>query len=303
MDRPAQPVASWAVRLKDMVSSTIRPFLSRAEWATNLPETRARCESCIQARGPAAIYKDSLKCCTFFPWLPNFMIGAIFESSLPGRSWLEERLAARAPQAVAIRGETGGEAGSGASSLAKSEAVAVPLGLFPALTYQRRWHARQPQGYGNDETLLCPHFVREGGVCGIWSQRPSTCVAFFCESSYGLAGTEFWAKFEKYVSALELALAQEALLSLGLTLPEIELSARFRPRYGAPDPHGFTGAKLQAEEARAWVEMGGDKIGFYRQCHEIVRSLAPRDGEALMGEDGAAAAEELFGALLPRLLA
>lgn len=273
------------VRIKDTVSPTLRRLLARAEWATDLPETRAKCDQCIQARGATAIYKDSLKCCTFFPSLPNFMVGAILDSDLPGRHWLQTRLRAQ------------GDFAPDPQRVSKSEAVAVPLGIFPAIDYQRRWHARQPQGYGNDETLLCPHFISQGGRCGIWRERPSTCVSFYCESSYGLAGTEFWAKFEKYLSALELTIAQEALLRLGMTKPEIELSLKFLPRFGAPDPHGYTGAKLRAEEARAWAEFGADKPEFYRDCFAIARELDAGDVAAMMGETGAGPALEALAVL------
>lgn len=186
--------------------------------------------------------------------------------------------------------------------VARSEMVVVPLGVFPSLTYQRRFHARQPDGYGNDESLLCPYYVKESGRCGVWMHRPSPCVSFFCESSYGIEGIEFWTRFEKFISSLELVLASEVLLRMGMTAPEIALSRRFLPRFGSPDPHGFTGSKLKTEEARSWLEFGGDRAAFFKRSYEIAQSVEPEEIARLMGEDERRAESDLLETRLARLL-
>lgn len=288
----------FSMRLIDAVSPPLRPFLSRSEWSWELFETRATCDRCIQARGPTAIYKDTLKCCTFFPFVPNFSIGAILESDLEGRLWLEDRLRhERNAERASL------EERSPLERRSRDEAVVVPLGLFPSLEYQQRFHSRQPEGYGNDESLLCPHYQKASGRCGVWRHRPAPCIAFHCESSYGLAGIEFWAKFEKYISALELTLAEETLLRLGLTAPEIALSRRFLPRFGSPDPHGYKGPKLRAEEARSWFEWGSDRPTFFRRCYEIVTQIEPEEILRLLGAEGQAIERELLEVRLPQVIA
>lgn len=270
------------MRLKDSLAPPLSQLLTREEWNSTLKETRADCGNCNQARGVTAIYKEGLKCCTFFPFVPNFLLGAILDSSLPGRTRIAD----------AITG-----------TVEMKEANFLPLGLMPSITYQRRFHAGQPDNYGNDESLLCPHFLKTTGGCGIWSVRPSPCRSFFCESSYGLSGIEFWAKFEKFVSMLETALAHNALLELGFDEDEVALSTRFLPRYAAPDPHGFTGEKLKLEISKSWAEFGADRIEFYRKCYRLVSELKVEDVKELLGDEGKALEDELFSVYWPRLLA
>jgi Fe-S-cluster containining protein len=221
-----------------------------------------------------------LKCCTFFPFVPNFLLGAILKSNLPGRTRIENEI----------------------QKIVLGESIYSPLGLLPSITYQKRFHSKQPDGYGNDESLLCPHYVKSTGGCGIWSERPSPCRSFYCESSYGLAGSEFWAKFEKFVSLLELTLAQEALLQLGFDSDEIKLSTRFLPRYHSPDPHGYQGEKLKVEAQRAWLEFK-DPAEIYKRSHEIVTSLNPTDAKQLLGAEGEKMENDLLSQYWPKLLA
>lgn len=84
-------------------------------------------------------------------------------------------------------------------------------------------------------------------------------------------------------------------------MPEIELSKRFLPRFGAPDPHGYTGGKLRAEEHRSWLEHGENRAAFYIRCYEIVRSIAPDEIRGLMGDAGERAERELLEERLPQL--
>jgi Fe-S-cluster containining protein len=260
--------------------------MTRVEWDTPIPELRATCSDCIQARGPTAIYKNSLKCCTFFPFLPNFAVGVVLESDLPSRKWVEARLAGHLDTD---------------SRMSRGEAVVTPLGFLPSLVYQRRFQSRQPDGYGNDASLLCPFYVSQGGLCGIWSARPSPCLTFFCESSYGLKGVEFWARFEKWLSFVELTLAREALTRLGFIDSEIALSQRFLPRYSAPDPHGYTGERLKFEEERSWLEFGSERARFFQNCQQAVLELNENEVRELLGPEGEAWERELLEERLPQL--
>ncbi len=268
------------MRLTDYVAPSLRPFLLRDEWHQDLKETKADCSNCNQARGLRPIYKANLKCCTFFPFVPNFLLGAILKSELPARARIEKEIA----------------------SVVTGESIYSPLGLLPSVTYQKRFHGKQPDGYGNDETLLCPHYVKATGGCGIWSERPSPCRSFYCESSFGIAGSEFWAKFEKLISLLELNLAQEALLQMGLDEDEIKLSTRFLPRYVSPDPHGYQGEKLKIEAARSWIEFK-DPVELYKRSHDLITAMKPNDVRELLGDDGAKMESELLSEYWPKLMA
>lgn len=266
------------VVLRDYLPEWLRPVVADERWGHVLRERRATCDDCLQARGPTAIYKQSLKCCTFFPFLPNYSIGALLETqSVP--AWLVQSIAGQADE-------------SGRHS--RSEAVVLPLGLMPAIGYQRRFKDRQPDGFGNDVSLLCPHFLTESGGCGIWTLRPSPCRSFFCESSHGIRGTYFWTAFEKWLSFVELALAQEALRHLGFTESELRASTRFLPSYGSPDPHAPSGAKHRLLQRQAWLEFHQEKAVFYERCWRFVGALNSAAVRDCVGEEGARLEAELL---------
>jgi hypothetical protein len=278
------------VNLRNYLSPILQPLIATgAEWQRPVSERKAKCEACIQARGPTAIYKDTLKCCTFFPFVPNFMIGAVLASDLPGRVWLETALRDETIERHQEEKEAARE-----RRVSRDEAVVIPLGIGPSIVFQRRFKERQPDGYGNDESLLCPYYLKASGQCGIWGFRPSPCTSFYCESSYGIEGIEFWVRFEKWLSFVELSLAKEALLHLGFDAPEIALSTRFLPRYGEPDRHAPTGEKLRREVERSWLEFAAERSDFYRRTHAIVTSLTATDVKALLGEEGARQEAELL---------
>src|SRR4051812_16099723 len=54
-----------------------------------LSETLATCNSC--AMSPEK-YKAHLKCCTFEPYLPNFLVGSILENELPGAASIRRKI-------------------------------------------------------------------------------------------------------------------------------------------------------------------------------------------------------------------
>ncbi len=275
----------------------MRDWVHHPNWERAFDERRATCHDCIQARGITAIYKDSLKCCTFFPFLPNFVVGQILESDLPGRVWLEQRVDRQGwPPSSQTPTHTQMHQPQSIRH-AHFEAVVVPLGLGPSVQYQQRFKKGQPEAYGNDVSLLCPHYVAasglSSGLCGIWKHRPSPCMTFFCESSFHIAGIEFWRRFEKWYSFVELSLAREALLHLGLTEAEIALSLSFLPNYGAPDSHVPSGEKLVAAEQKAWMEFGASRKEFYLKCWGVVSAITREDFHALLGEQGRVLEAEL----------
>jgi Fe-S-cluster containining protein len=141
-------------------------------------------------------FSPDLKCCTYFPFLPNFSIGAIFQG------------------------------GSGAQKLrlagAMAEGFVSPLGLFPSAARRRREQDLAAEGFGRTKELLCPFFDPASRGCGIWEYRPGVCQSYFCVSEQGAAGLQAWRRNEERLNGFEWSLAHEVLWECGYTMPEVQ---------------------------------------------------------------------------------
>ncbi len=216
-------------------------YRSFFEWAGldfDLAEQKAQCDNCTMAQpqkpqkldgeSSLRIFKAHLKCCTFFPEVPNYIVGALLKES---------------PMEITQRVE----------GFFKSDLTTKPLGLYPPASYREKYKsaaAAQPSLFGSLDELLCPFFVKESlQSCGIWDHRPSSCVRFVCQSSYGERGQQLWQAVESLLNLTEHTLAHEALLQLGFTQTEIE--------------------------SGEWYEFKKDKKLFYVACYEAIIKLEP----------------------------
>ncbi len=91
-----------------------------------------------------APFRPDVKCCSFFPHLPNFAVGGILNDTSPetdiGRHSVEARIAAK----VGV----------------------TPFGLDAPATYALLY-AQADHAFGVARGLRCPHYIEAGGLCGI----------------------------------------------------------------------------------------------------------------------------------------
>ncbi len=211
-------------------------------------ETRATCADCVMcSRNPPPgspvaeeRFHPDTKCCTAQPWLPNFLVGLILSDDDPagaaGRDSLRKRMAA-------------------------AETV-LPHGLAVPASYTALLR-RSGLPLGKDPALLCPHYVRDSGTCGIWKQRAAVCATWFCRFVRGEVGLNFWTAVHALLAAAEVALSRECVL-------------RFND--GAP---GFTGRWKGREEE------------FYQACSAWVARLPWRRVRSLGGPRFASLARDV----------
>jgi Fe-S-cluster containining protein len=172
-----------------------------ARWMTDLlpagiePERRSTCDSCAMAPreddAPRVLrYHPHLKCCTYYPELPNFVAGHILlDPEAPGRGHLEARLRG-APRVTPMY-------------------VARP----PLFDTVYRQAARTT--FGTIEKLRCPYLTADAR-CGIWRHREGVCATYFCAHNRGAVGEQFWASLRRLLSAVEKQLATWCVLQLDL---------------------------------------------------------------------------------------
>lgn len=182
------------------MSPTLPPLQDR--WITELlgaslpGEPRSTCASCAMVEGPppdpGPHFLADVKCCTFVPNLPNFIVGRILRDpdSAAGHTSVRARLAA----------------GQGVT----------PLGvqITPELASAHA-EARKNGEFGRRRDLLCPHWLDAGGgTCSIWRHRESVCSTWFCHHSRGATSAQLWLTLRRLLHHLEGALARWALLQI-----------------------------------------------------------------------------------------
>jgi hypothetical protein len=242
-------------------------------------ETKATCETCAMSRSRhkgKVHYREDLKCCTFHPFLPNYLVGALLLD--PG-----------ATEAHRIFGE----------KIEKRE-YALPIGMVAPVRYQVEFNNRQEGDFGQREEWLCPYYNKEKQNCNVWRNRGVVCTTFFCKSSYGKPGLKFWEKLSQYIWYVELALLEESLVMLDFSPRQIVDLLDYHNRYDGTAAEKKSWVLPEKKSRELWNGYYDDQIGFYKKCYEQVAKMSKRDFHELIGEQGQSLEEELF-TILPNL--
>lgn len=267
----------------DSESETLPPLYE--SWVNDLlgapipRESRATCSSCAMRAEPGATaetkrhYFDSvIKCCTYLPTLYNFLVGGALSdqdpSSAPGRASVEKR----------ISGGLG----------------VTPLGLMQTPTYAVHYQ-QSKQSFGKARSLKCPHYIEDGGRCGVWRHRESTCATWFCKHVSGSAGYAFWRDgLHNLLQIVEIGLARWCLLELGVS--DELLSNAVGSRSWKGDAAQLTGDALDERVdpeiyAKTWGEWRGREHTFYIRCAELVDALSWAEVLQICGPEARAYAQ------------
>ncbi|MBC7371783.1 MAG: hypothetical protein H7326_09465 [Bdellovibrionaceae bacterium] len=271
------------MKIKYQVPRVYEQILPKDLLQMDLVETKATCDACIMAKPKnrgAIFYEDYLKCCTFHPFLPNYAVGAMLTE--PAQISAEAR--------SAIRGK-----------ISRRE-YSLPLGLVAPVSYQVEFNHRKENEFGQREDWLCPYFDRDKQNCGIWRHRGAVCTSFHCKSSHGVRGQNYWSELSNYMTYVEMALMEEALVMLDFSPRQIGDLLGYINRFEG------TAAELKSPQmalktARSlWNGYFDDQEGFYKKCFQIVGNLDRKTYRELIGEPGKRLEENLrkaFGKACP----
>jgi Fe-S-cluster containining protein len=233
-------------------------------------ETKATCDDCAmcdQRRavpavdGQSRLFRSDTKCCTYYPKLPNYLVGALLGDAstqmAEGQRRVREKIASR----------------MGIS----------PQWVRPPQTYAL--HYREARAaFGRTRSLRCPYYDEGSGGCTIWAHREAVCSTYFCRYEKGEDGMAMWMQLKAYLALVELQLSRYAVYQL---LPEYVLDKR-----DTADPPPLTGADLDDQPpsdkdyGALWGDWAGREETFYRRCHEIVLGLDRAAIERILGIDG-----------------
>jgi hypothetical protein len=169
-------------------------------------ESRATCDHCAmlsdspgsteseaQSSSNDYYFDPNVKCCTYVPILHNFLVGRILTDTDPsaeqGRSTVLKRL---------------------------NDGVGVtPLGLNKPAVFSLLYDHADAGSFGRARNLRCPHYIDDGGRCGVWRHRSSTCATWFCKHVRGSVGFDFWRKsLHPLLQAIEREISRWCLLEL-----------------------------------------------------------------------------------------
>jgi hypothetical protein len=227
-------------------------------------ETRATCDDCAMCNDvapEASSYNPQTKCCTYLPILPAFLVGKVLEGEAPdgahGRATVRERIAAGA--------------------------AVTPLGLGMPPRYGLLYEHGAERAFGQSLTMRCPHYLVEGGRCGIWRQRNSVCATWFCKHVRGEVGWTFWESVRELLTSIERELARWCMLQLDVGAEAIAQTLPGSPRPGSGDcplsAADLDGHRDASRAAAVWGAWAGREEEFYRACARLVE---PLDIEAVL---------------------
>jgi len=240
--------------LRKKLAPIYAPFLSELFDRPAVEESRATCNDCAMCEkggGPAVpmdYFKPDLKCCTYHPNLPNFLVGAILSDPDPALAEGRRRIRERIERRIAI----------------SPCWVAAPK-KFQLLVMA----SRGTNVFGRAKSLLCPYYDgASGGLCTIWKHREAVCSTFFCKYEGGRPGFQFWTSLKAYLEHVEITLAHAAMRAVDAKLVEPKMG---RLRLTAEDIDDLP--PNAAEYDGMWRDWVGREADFYVACFEYVRDM------------------------------
>lgn len=231
-------------------------------------EVHATCHDCAMCNKTDSIdpgqafFSARTKCCTYFPSLPNYLVGGLLGDDDPALDEGRRRIRARIDERHGIS----------------------PHGVLAPRKYDLLYQSSDSSFFGKSTSMLCPYYESESGRCTVWRFRESTCSTYFCKFVKGADGVNLWQAAKDYVSAMEQSLVIHALLQLGFD-PDVVLTTA---------PAKLSQAELDevSDVTPRYRELWGAWLGreeeLYRAAAEIVRALSPAELERIGGAAAAA---------------
>lgn len=261
--------------LREMFPAAHRRLLPLVFDRPAIQEIYATCSDCAMcskgAQAPpvgGVFFKRDLKCCTYHPTLPNFLVGAILADESPEMAEGRRRIKARIGSRIGV----------------------TPQWLSPPRKHRVLFEASRRSSFGRSKALLCPYFdAKAGGVCTIWRHREAVCSTFFCKHDAGAVGDAFWMATKRWLGHVEVTLARHAAQSASAhvtepKVPPLELTIEDLEDRPPNDE----------EYASYWGEWVNREEEFYLDCHAYVSALGPDDLERMLEEDPGQKGRELL---------
>ena len=228
MARPSRPAAAA------QLPSLYHPWIEALLGGVIPAESEATCNTCAMLPELAASSPDSgntfffdphVKCCTYVPALPNFLVGRILLDLSPEMARGRESVRARIAAGVGV----------------------TPLSLAQPPVFATLYRQGGAETFGRAVHLRCPHYLTDTGGCGIWRHRQSVCTTWFCKYVRGAVGQRFWQALRHLLGVVERTLSVHCVRTLApgpeatqhaasTFYPVSPIRLRALDLDGAPDP-------------------------------------------------------------------
>ena len=202
------------------------------------------------------VYSAHLKCCTYTPFLSNFILGEI----IVGRpKWYSHY-----------------------SKSAEERRRFLPIGFFPDPEYRSKHKYMPSTDFGRREDLICP-FLDTNLHCSIWQERNSACSSFHCKSSYGNLGMKFWRSYYEFFNYLEMNFAQLAMLEMGFDWEEVLDNLYWYEVQRVEEPNPYLN---DSNYKRAWAHWNKKQKLYFAKCWQWFNNLDKQEFWKLLDEQG-----------------
>lgn len=226
-------------------------------------ESYATCNDCAMKCGTPKVqaFSPKLKCCTYFPKIPNYLIGAILDDQSRELEIGHKRV----------------------SDLVKEKIGVTPFGLFPPKKYSLLY--TQGEGtFGNSTSLLCPYYIKELGSCSIWKYREAVCSTYFCKHVLGTKGKYFWDRLRDYMIFVQGILSLFAIRQLGLNAWYSDNMFNRHISLQRLNANEMDNLPLDKEEYNSyWGDWAGREVDFFIESHKIIKGLSREKVIELLG--------------------
>lgn len=242
-----------------------KKILPNAILDLKINETKATCENCIMAK-PAkketTTYQANLKCCTFHPFFPNFLIGA---------SLLDEKLET-AHQVIRDK--------------IKRREYSLPIGMPAPVRYQIEFNKKTKTDFGNRADWLCPFYLKDENRCGNWQNRGVVCTTFFCKSSYEKKGQQFWHAMSDYLSYVEMATMEETLNYLDFSPRQVSHLLGYLKRETGSSQELRSWVLPEPTAIKLWNGYYHEQEQFFIKSYQLAANLNRKTFSQLLGPLG-----------------
>ena len=259
-----------AKRIIDFLPEFYEPLLPQFFHRTIPSEDLATCDACAMCRREgeprlpeAYYYRPDSKCCTFYPSLPNYAVGALLLTQATSLNKGKRRVQALIEQGIG----------------------AIPHGLMSHPEYDIKYNKLRDRYFGKLPLLLCPYYDKDQDRCSIWPFRNSVCITYFCMSVRGHFGILFWESVRLYLSHIEEVLSAYALQAMGWP-EDLVLQTSITKGQGRIDPASRKAHPPKFKPPFApslWMHHEGDKEKVYIEAYKLVSKLNSKDTESLAG--------------------
>lgn len=259
------------VALRELLPEILRPLVPPFFDRQVSKERDATCEQCAMNREEGMANREGkmrhlgqhLKCCTYFPRIPNFILGDLLTDASaelqPGRDIVRRIILDR-------------------SSI-------TPIACHPSARYDFMYTHVEDDCFGRLEEITCPFLGAGGNGCLIWPFRDRVCRTYFCLFVAGIDGRDFWSALRDYLGHLERMVALYALKEIGFPF------WRFRQEETAPSKLSLEDAREEispGRHAEIWGEWSGREEELYLSCRQVAARISPSQLPSILGMTGEA---------------